>query len=213
MRCDAAIVGGGAAGNMAAYLLSKKGYKIVVLEKNKSIGNKVCGGLVSKRVTDLTKTEFVVNEIKGAQIHFPDGRNICIGGDKTHAYVLDRNRFDQELAEKAMAEGAQYKLGVRVKRIGKNSIEGRENIVFKYLIGADGAKSIIAQRFNMGNSKYINTIQGRAISGNGEDFVRIYLDVNMAPGFFSWVIPDGTGSRVGLGTRERGIRQILAGKV
>jgi flavin-dependent dehydrogenase len=59
----------------------------------------------------------------------------------------------------------------------------------------------------MGDSKYINTIQGRSISDNEEDFVRIYLDVNMTPGFFSWVIPDGAGLRVGLGSREKGIRQ------
>ena len=209
MRYDAAIVGAGAAGSMAAYLLSKKGYRVIVLEKNRAVGEKVCGGLVSERVIRLSNTEAVTNEIRGADVFFPDGRCVRIGGDKTHAYVIDRNAFDREIAEKAMAEGAIYRMETKAVHISEHRITGSADISFDVLIGADGAQSAVAHRFSMGNVEYINTIQGEARTFGEDRFVRIYLDTRFSPGFFSWCIPDGEKTRVGLGSIERGLRQKL----
>jgi len=44
MRYDAAIVGAGAAGSMAAYLLSKKGYRVIVREKTVPWERRYAGG-------------------------------------------------------------------------------------------------------------------------------------------------------------------------
>lgn len=209
MRFDAAIIGGGAAGNMAAWLLAKKGYRIVVLEKKGSIGKEVCGGLVSHRVLEMSKTEAVLNEIKGAYVYFPDGREICIGGDKTHAYVIDRQKFDFELAERAMAEGTIYKLKFAVKKISDDRIEGKEDIKFDYLIGADGTLSTVAKQFDMGSIEYINAVQGEAKIHADEDFVRVYINKSIAPGFFSWIIPDGEKARIGLGSSEKKLKQKI----
>jgi geranylgeranyl reductase family protein len=207
MRFDIAIVGAGAAGNMAAYLLSQKGYKTVVLEQNKSIGEKVCGGLVSHRVIQLSKTSSIINEIKGATVFFPCGKTVCIGGNKTHAYVINRKEFDIELAEKAMAEGAIYKLHWKMKTLSNNYLIGKDKITFQYLIGADGAKSRVSKHYNMGKPEYINTMQGQTVSDIDNDFVRIYLNAETTPGFFSYMIPEGNHTRVGLGTNEKGIVQ------
>jgi len=191
MRFDVAILGAGATGNATAWLLSKKGYKVVVYEKNKEIGKKVCGGLVSHRVTKFCK-EAVINEIKGAEIFLPSGKEIFIGGDKTYAYVIDREAFDVCLAEKAMSEGAKYFLNY--KKIDEK---------YEYLIGADGSRSNIAKKFR-GKINYINAVQGLA-KGN-EEYVKVYFG-KFAPGFFGWVIPAGNELRIGMGTTERGLKE------
>lgn len=201
MQFNVAIIGAGIAGNSLAYELAKKGYKVVVLERKKEIGGKVCGGLVSKRVLELSKTEAILNEIKGAYIIFPNGKEICIGEDKTHAYVLDRDKFDKELAEKAMGEGAEYKLGFFVNKIFNKKIEGLKDIKFDYIIGADGAKSRVAKIFNMGEIKYINALQGIGKKLE-EDFVRVYLNNELFPNFFSWVIPTDKEARIGIGCQD-----------
>ncbi len=202
MKFDVVIVGAGAVGNMTAYLLAKKGYKVIVLEKNENIGKKVCAGLVSERVIKLTKSEAVMNEIKGARINFPDRREVAIGGDKVHAYVLDRKKFDEELAEKAMAEGVEYKLKFRVRNVYENRIG---EIEFQWLIGADGARSTVAEKFSFGKIGYINAIQGEG-KGEQDEFVKIYFGNKFAPGFFAWVIPDGDKLRMGLGSMEKAIK-------
>ncbi|MBC7081583.1 MAG: NAD(P)-binding protein [Thermoplasmatales archaeon] len=193
MRFDIAIIGAGATGNTIAWLLSKKGYKVAVYEKNKEIGNKVCGGLVSERVIKYCR-EAVVNEIKGAEIFLPNGKKIFIGGDKTYAYVIDRKKFDICLAEKAMSEGARYFLNCR--KIEKKC---------ERLIGADGARSNIARDFK-GKINYINAVQGIANSEENGEYVRVYFG-KFAPGFFGWVIPAGDELRIGMGTNEKGLRK------
>lgn len=207
MRFDIAIIGGGVAGNRAAWGLAKKGYKVVVLEKKKKAGGKVCGGLVSERVIKLSGTGAVVNKIKGAYVIFPDGREICIGGDKTHAYVVDRDRFDEEMVEKAMEEGAEYIFDSVPKKIKKNRIEGREEIQFEYLIGADGARSFVASHYKMGTVEYINALQGVTKNEWDDDFVRVYIDKNLTPDFFAWIIPYGDKVKVGMGSRSKDIRR------
>lgn len=209
MRYDAAIVGAGAAGSMVAYLLARKGYRIIVLEKNRAVGGKVCGGLVSERVIRLSGTEAVTNEIRGADVVFPDGRCVRIGGDRTHAYVIDRSAFDRELAERAEAEGATFRMGVRVAHMSPHRITGNIDVSYDVLIGADGAQSTVARRFDMGNVSSINTIQGEIPASGDDRFARIYLDTRISPGFFSWCIPDGEKTRVGLGSTERGLRRRL----
>ena len=191
MRFDVAIVGAGATGNCTAWLLSKSGYRVAVFEKNKEIGNKLCGGLVSHRVIKYCK-EAVVNEIRGAYLILPSGKEIFIGGDKVYAYVIDRKVFDTCLYENAMSEGARYFLN--------SMVEGK----FPRLIGADGARSSIAKNFD-GKISYINAVQGVA-KGGDEEYVRVYFG-KFAPGFFAWEIPAGNELRVGLGTNEKGLRK------
>lgn len=206
MRFDVAIVGAGIAGSMAASIIARKGFKVIVLEK-KGIGKKVCGGLISKRTLSLIKTEAILNEIKGAEIIFPNKKSVFIGGNKVHAYVIDRQKLDEELAEKAMSEGAEYKLNFKIKKISENKIYGREEIKYDYLIGADGAKSFVAESFSMGKVKFVNAIQGNA-KYKGIDYVKVYLG-SISPGFFAWIIPAGNVARIGMGVTKKGVRQYF----
>lgn len=207
MRCDVAIVGAGAVGSFLAYHLAKNGFKTVVIEKKSYIGGKVCGGLVSPRVIELTDTEAVVREIRGADIVFPDKTWVRINGGKTYGYVIDRDAFDSQLADKAMGEGAIYKLGFNVNDIDTNLVYGPEKIEFEYLVGADGARSTVARRFNMGTVGYIHAIQGECAEWDGEaGRVKVVLDAMLTPGFFSWFIPYGSKAKIGLGSTAGGLR-------
>ncbi len=209
MRFDAAIVGGGAAGSMLAWKLAEKGWKVIIFERRGEAGGKVCGGLVSHRVIKFSGTEAVMKEIKGARVVFPGGKELIIGGDKTHAYVLERDEFDREMMEKAMAAGAEY-MKFDVKRIKNGRIEGMENIKFDYIVGADGAKSTIAKHYNMGEVELIKAIQGYWDGGGrDDDYVTIYFDNRISPGFFSWTIPDGEKLRVGLGSMKGKMKERL----
>ena len=205
MRFNVAIVGAGISGSMVASIIAKKGFKVVVLEK-KGIGKKVCGGLISKRTLSLIKTEAILNEIRGAEIIFPNKKSVFIGGDKVHAYVIDRQKLDKEIAEKAMSEGAEYKLNFKIKKILRNKIYGKEEIKYDYLIGADGAKSFVAKSFSMGKIKFVNAIQGNAKCK--VDCVKVFLG-SFSPGFFAWIIPAGDVDRIGMGTTKKGIRQYF----
>ncbi len=202
---DAIIVGAGPAGSMAALEMARSGYRVAVFEEHEKIGEPVrCAGLVSERVIDMHR-DAILNRIDGAEIIFPDGRKIEIE-KKGHAYVIDRAEFDRSIAELAMAEGADYFLGKRVKNIGKGEYFKIEEIKANLLVGADGANSIVAELFNSGKMEYVNAMQAYAKHSMQVERVRVYLNNDFAPGFFAWVIPeDEKNVRAGLGATTRNL--------
>jgi len=56
---DVVIVGAGPAGSTAARMLSKKGFKVILIEKEKFPRDKPCGGGLTKKV--LEEFNFVNN--------------------------------------------------------------------------------------------------------------------------------------------------------
>jgi len=209
MRPDFIIVGGGPIGSMVAKILASRGYATLILEEHSEIGKPVsCGGLVTERVIKISgvSNDVIMNEIKGASIYSPNGKEIRIGGDKKHAVVINRERFDKEMMEMAMAEGAECKCKWKVKNIHykKNSIiiRGKEEMKCTYLIGADGARSIVAKSFYFPKVKEcLSAIQTTVPFKTEQEYVKIFLGEKIAPGFFAWIIPEGEKARIGVGVK------------
>jgi geranylgeranyl reductase family protein len=213
MRAEIAVVGGGPAGSTTAWQLAQRGYSTVVIERRKpETCRKTCGGLVSARVVSLSKTDAVVHEISGATVFFPNGRHLQLGGDRTRAFVIDRYRFDRELADKAAAAGATYLYGRKITAMTAQKITTpHETIRFDRMIGADGARSTVAKTFGFGPVPYINAVQGETTDLDAHSpFVNVYFDPRVAPGFFAWGIPDGRVTRTGLGSTEKGLCEKLS---
>ena len=213
---ETAIVGAGPIGCHVARYLASKGRKVAVFEEHRTIGEPLhCAGLVTQRVLELAgcpSEGIVQNTIYGAVIHSPGGSVLTIGGDKVHALVIDRQKFDVSIAEKALHAGAMISLqskisaakrtneGIRLE-ITKN--EQKTTVYCTLLIGADGAHSHIREIF--GFPKPLEQLQG--ISAELSEvtldpkYVHIFVGSSIAPGFFAWVIPTngkGTTARVGL---------------
>jgi len=214
---DVVIVGGGAAGNAAAINIEGE---VVLIERKKSIGEPVeCAGLVSKRTLEtleISLEESVQNEIYGAYIHSPKGKTVEIGGDKLHAYAIDRTKFDRILSDKAAEKGVRYILNTEVTDIKRtpegvtviakdretsNKIEVEANL----LIGSDGAKSKVREIFFECKPSELLIGAGAEIEDVSIDpkFVHVFFGKSIAPGFFAWIIPTnrkGTKARIGLCT-------------
>jgi len=111
LEYDVVIVGAGPIGGYVAGKIAEKKFKVALFEKHKQIGTPVnCAGLVTKRVfdfIDIPKKNVVQNEIKGAHIHSPSGNILTIGGDKVHALVIDRSKFDREIIKKSEEKGTE----------------------------------------------------------------------------------------------------------
>jgi len=210
---DAAIVGGGPIGAYIAKRIVEKNYRVAIFEKNKEIGLPInCAGLISQRVfdfLDISPKNIVQNKVKGANIYSPSGNTLSIGGNKTHALVINRAEFDKEIIKKAMEKGAEVFLKNNVLAAQKtcNHIELKtsqnHDIKCKLLIGADGPFSKIRDRFAFPKpTEFLRGI-GAEVTNISLDpnFVEIFVGNKIAPGFFAWVIPhnkEGTEARIGL---------------
>ncbi len=212
---NVAVVGGGPIGGYIAQKIANKGYNIAIFEEHQNIGTPLkCAGLVTPRVfTFLNFSEKVIqNKIYGAQIYSPSGNILTIGSERVHALVINRLKFDKYIINNAKNYGAEVILeskAIAAKK-KKNKIEidvlhnGEKNqINCSLLIGADGSHSHIRKIFNFPSPKeYLYGIGAEVENVNLDSkFVKIFLGKNIAPGFFSWVIPlnkNGSKARIGL---------------
>jgi digeranylgeranylglycerophospholipid reductase len=210
------VAGGGPIGCFTAAQLASKETTVAVIEEHKTVGEPLhCAGLVTKRVFDITncpQTGIVQNKIYGAHIHSPDGTILTIGGDKLHALVIDRQRFDYALAQAAQAAGASLLTGDKVVSAQRQdsdvllSVKHDEQpttLGCNLLIGADGPHSRIRNIFGFPKPTEILQGIGAELSETNLEprFVHIFVGQTLAPEFFAWVIPTnqhGTTARIGL---------------
>jgi len=215
---DVAIVGGGPIGGYVAGEIAQAGYDVVVFEEHKQAGApRKCAGLVTPRTLDFfsfSTSNIIQNEIYGANIHSPSGKTLSIGGDKLHAYAIDRPRLDAAIISRAGTGGADVLFdhnvltaqratnGVVVTSKHKNTTK---QIICNLVIGADGAHSKIRDIFHFPQPAETLIGMGAEVTNTRLDpkYVELFVGNKVAPGFFAWVIPiteDGTKARIGLCT-------------
>lgn len=213
---DAIVIGAGPAGTYTAKTLAENNHQVALYEQYSKIGEPMnCAGLVTPRVYEefsIPTETSVQNHIYGAHIHSPNGKMLSIGGDKLHAYAINRTNFDKELASQAKQAGVylfnDHKL-VSAQRID-NRVEcgfrTKKEVVLAsapLLIGADGPQSYVRQNFFLVQPKQILRGIGCELKDTNLDSknVHIFLGNKIAPGFFAWLIPThkkGKTARLGL---------------
>ncbi len=202
---DVVIVGGGPTGGLVGKLVSSQGFSVIILEEHNVIGIPVrCAGLISPRALKLAGVtrDVILNRITHACVHSPCGNQVKIGGGKTQALSIDRTLFDKEIIHQAVAEGAECWMGKKVIDIkkGRLILQTREEIGYRYLVGADGPRSIVAKKCGFQRPREILFGMNANVSLEHDPCtVDIYFGEIVAPGFFSWAIPAGDTMKAGLG--------------
>lgn len=157
MNCDVAIVGAGPAGSTAAKFLSEKGYKVLLIEKNKLPRDKACGGGLTKSVLEefnfLNNPDFIDSYSYGGILHSPSLKyKVEVTKDEPLIGMVSRKEFDFKLVNLALNKGTiliDNKTVVDIK-ISKDNVEifldDKDSIKSKILVGADGIWSLIAKK-------------------------------------------------------------------
>jgi len=150
---DIAIIGGGIAGLTAATLLSKKGFKVVVLEKNRSIGahNKLqMQGFPAFEIPTLPIRVPLDYKIKKALLWTPNRSIIPFCFEKPILYLHYRgaeHSIDTFLYKLALKAGADIRTTSEVRKLGFGKIineittSGNEKYKARCILAADGASS------------------------------------------------------------------------
>jgi digeranylgeranylglycerophospholipid reductase len=213
-RYDAVVAGAGPAGAATARDIAARGFRVLLLEEHRSIGEpNHCSGLVTPRTLQLAGTDdsIVLNRIRGAVIASASGRSVTLNAGATQALVIDRIAFDRQLARQAQCAGAELRTGTRLVDMERTydglslGLEGagrRERIETRLLIGADGVQSRVA--------RWLGGEAGERAVGLGAliemdvtrpEYVEVFAGPSVAPGFFAWLIPVGPQlARLGIAT-------------
>ena len=208
---DVIVVGAGPAGNNTALGLASKGYSVTVIDSRFEIGDKLCTGLIGRECASRfpIDSSLVYREPQSARLVAPGAGTICFETAKPQACVVDRVAYVASFAERAKEAGAVYLLGQRVEEIivqeqGVIVVTGQGNRRARAVVMATGFGSPLVRQAGLGSvADYVTGVQA-VVSTDGSDDVEVHLGGDVAPGFFSWLVPTLPGQAlVGLLSRKK----------
>ncbi len=209
---DVVIIGGGLSGSSTALNLSKKGYTVLVIEKEKFVNYKPCaGGMASsmQRFLPLDIKDSIEAKIKNVEFRWKSSDNVIadLTGESPF-WIIKREKLDQLLQNESLKNGVQIIRPVLIKKITKKNdkweiiCNNKKKYISEFLVVADGSQSQWARYFKLGprKPKFANTISLR-LKGLGEipsDTVR--FEFGFIKYGFAWAFPLKDSLNIGLGT-------------
>lgn len=223
---DVFVVGGGPSGATAAEDLVRAGHKVALLDRAGRI--KPCGGAIPPRaIRDFAiPDDQIVARITTARMISPTGRAVDIHIEGGYVGMVDRDRFDEYLRDRAAMHGAERLTGtfLRVERdaqgthvVWRDKETGAERrSLTRLVIGADGARSGVARAEVPGGDRIpyviayheiIKAPEGTTAANADYDPDRcdVIYDGKISPDFYGWVFPHGAHASVGMGTEKDGV--------
>ena len=221
MDADVAVVGGGPAGAVAGYELARRGFSVMLFEREKLPRYKACGGGVPGKViralpfeVDMGRfLECTADEFRLAGKR-PVTRNTA-GGD----WGVMRAEFDMVLLRKACEVGVELKEKVRVRSVEAGThycelLTDEGSFRARAVVGADGVHSIVARSVGLASAQETGIgLEAEIPRSESEDLRRtLFLDFCAIPDGYAWIFPKREGVSVGMFTTRRkfkGIRHLL----
>jgi digeranylgeranylglycerophospholipid reductase len=210
---DCIVIGGGPVGAVAARSAARNGARVLLVEKG---GTPTypdrCTGIVSPRLLEEAglDADVVLRRIRGGIIHAPNSRCLRIEAADTRAVVIDRRLFNLRLLEMAQQAGVEFCTESLVTGLDNGSVtieRGGDTYQTeaRVIIGADGPRSQVAAWAKLPPpAELLLGLQAMARYEAAEpDFIEVFVDQKLAPGFFAWVVPAEEGiARIGLATSQ-----------
>lgn len=195
---DVVIVGAGPAGLKCAEILSKNNKKVLVLEKNPKIGEKVCGGGLTVKDLNLKIPNRIIQKKFKKMIISTPSKRLEIKSDKVFLATILREDLGKWMLKKSLRSGAIVKFGSEVTKISQDyvAINNKTKIKYNFLIGADGSSSLVRKYLGIKTDKFLQAFH--YLPKKKFNNLELHIGPNRF-GHYVWVFPYKNFASIGTG--------------
>lgn len=203
---DLIIIGASFAGLVAARTAAHRGLKVAIIDAKKEPGARVrtTGILVKEAADEADIPSALTRKIAAARLYAPNGMHIDLEAPGYFFLATDTAAILRWLAREAARAGADLLFGARFTGASRDGDRLRLDglaLSARYLLGADGAKSQVAQAFGLGrNREFLIGMEAEyeETPTVDPDFIHCFIDSHLAPGYLGWVVPGAGMTQAGL---------------
>src|SRR5206468_6682195 len=194
---DAIVVGGGPAGLYAGLQLVQAGFSVALFEEHQSVGAPVhCTGVLAREAFGEfgLSTACILNELSRVGFYAPSGDKVEYSTPSVEAVVVDRERFDQSLARKAVEAGVQMLSGQRVTSVdvdrnGVRVTAGTAVARGRVCVLACGASYALQRKLGLGMPRLLLHSAQIELPAARLGDVEVHFGRSVAPQGFAWAVP------------------------
>jgi len=193
---DTLIIGGGPGGLACATRLAQQGKEVLILERNREIGPKVCAGGITWAGLTRRAPSCLIERAFPDQKIFSSWQKTIIHEDKPIICTIDRKSLGQWMLEQALAAGVHIETGIQVLQIDRETAYTRKaQYHFRNLVGADGSSSLVRRSLGLTSTR-IGVGLHAFVPGSFD-----HMEWHMSPELFhtgyAWIFPHRHGASIG----------------
>ena len=149
-RFDVVIIGAGPAGIACAQALAGSSLSVLLLEKNETVGPKICAGGLTRVAARFGVPEERALRFREQVVRLEDRPPIRIVLDHPMLTVSRPDLARHHLGGLDNAANVEIEVGVRVTRLTGSAVwTDRGVFSFRFLVGADGSQSIVRKHLGL----------------------------------------------------------------
>ena len=209
---DAVIIGAGPGGLYTGITLASKGYKPLIIERNRVLRPVCAGGIGFERVNIPIKIpdDIIQNRIKRGILRVDDYDSVIYG----NGVIIDRVKFDNYLLETAKSYGVDVIMGKSANTIipmntdssyGVSAIFNHDHVEARFGVYANGVHSYWLQNIWRSNYEYSFAktyqifLKSREKFWNDDEIVLDFTPKYVRTGYV-WIFPGDNYVKLGLGS-------------
>ena len=202
---DVTVVGASYAGLACAQSAARAGLDVTVLESKPHSGAKphTTGILVKEAFELLQPPPRLMRKIPGVRLYSPNLEFIDLKSRDYYFMAADTTGLLDWQARQTQHAGAKIRFNQALTTLGRYQQRHciNETLRSRYLVGADGARSSVAKLTGLSQNQQF--LIGMEIEFAGHEwvdpnFLHVFLDSELAPGYIGWIVPGVGITQVGL---------------
>lgn len=209
---DVIIIGAGPAGLNCAYHLQKSPKRVLLIEKNNTIGPKVCaGGLTQKDLDYLNLPANIIGRSFPEITYRAQFISTVIKMDNPFIYTIDRIALARWQLAKINSRQIDVLTGMEVTKIFSDHIQTKSGTkyFYKYLVGSDGSASIVRRYLKL-KTEYLGIGMQYIMPAGTHDKFELHYNPKFFQSWYAWIFPHKNFVSIGTGGDSK---QVPANKM